>query len=275
MDSEAAIVPENAEKPIVKTENSDKPIFKTENSDEPIVETENTEKPAVETKKIPSLLDLDVQWPFKPNYIVGFRITNNAIFEKIEEFQNDLIASKEVPELFTHVQLHITLNLLELQKVEVPKCVELLQKNFKGEWEIKDDENIVKFQGVGDFFHKALFAKPVAGVPFLKSLFSIIQRILEDGGIKVQKKTEEEYYPHITLFKVKKPNKKDRRRGLESKETVENKEKAVIEIDNDKFADFIFGEQTVSEILLLSMNHEKDKDGFFRQMASFPLTKSA
>ena len=91
----------------------------------------------------------------------------------------------------------------------------------------------------------------------------------------VQKKTEEEYYPHITLFKVKKPNKKDRRRGLESKETVENKEKAVIEIDNDKFADFVFGEQTVSEILLLSMNHEKDKDGFFRQMASFPLTKSA
>ena len=137
MDSETAIVPENAEKPIVKTENSDKPIFKTENSDEPIVETENTEKPAVETKKIPSLLDLDVQWPFKPNYIVGFRITNNAIFEKIQEFQNDLIASKEVPELFTHVQLHITLNLLELQKVEVPKCVELLQKNFKGEWEIK------------------------------------------------------------------------------------------------------------------------------------------
>ena len=144
MESEAAIVPENdekpvvktenAEKPIVKTENSEKTIVKTENSEKPIVEIENTEKPAVETKKIPSLLDLDVQWPFKPNYIVGFRITNSAIFEKIEEFQNDLIASKEVPELFTHVQLHITLNLLELQKIEVPKCVELLQKNFKAEY---------------------------------------------------------------------------------------------------------------------------------------------
>jgi len=263
MDSETAIVPENAEKPIVKTENSEKTI----------VETENTEKPVVETKKIPSLLELDVQWPFKPNYIVGFRITNSAIFEKIEEFQNDLIASKEVPELFTHVQLHITLNLLELQKIEVPKCVELLQKNFKAEY--KDEENIVKFQGVGDFFHKALFAKPVSGVPYLKSLFSMIQKIMEDGGIKVQQKTEEEYYPHITLFKVKKPNKKDRRRGLENKETVESKEKAVIDIDDEKYADFFFGEQTVSEILLLSMNHEKDKDGFFRQMASFPLTKSA
>ena len=90
-----------------------------------------------------------------------------------------------------------------------------------------------------------------------------------------QQKTEEEYYPHITLFKVKKPNKKDRRRGIESKETAESKEKVVIDIDNEKYADFFFGEETVSEILLLSMNHEKDKDGFFRQMASFPLTKSA
>ena len=100
----------------------------------------NTEKSVVETKKIPSLLDLDIQMPFKPSHILGFRITNSAILEKIEEFQNDLVSSKEIPALYTHVQLHVTLHLLELHRVErVKKCVQLLEKNLKieiKEWKV-------------------------------------------------------------------------------------------------------------------------------------------
>ena len=41
--------------------------------------------------------------------------------------------------------------------------------------------------------------------------------------------------------------------------------------DISKFDDFVFGEETVSEILLLSMNKEKDDDGFYFQEASFSL----
>ena len=121
---------------------------------------------------------------FRANYFLGFRITNGTILENIEEFQNDLISAHENLANFVEApcKAHVTLPVLQLDRKsdEVDKCIKLLTENLK--FEIQNNDNIVKFQGVGKFGSRVIFAKPVTGVPFLKSIFSLTQKILVEGA---------------------------------------------------------------------------------------------
>lgn len=197
---------------------------------------------------------------FKPNYFLGLRITNHTILENIEKFQNDIISSNEDIKNFAvaSCKSHVTLPVLQLDKKseDLEKCIRLLTENLK--IKTQEHDNKVKFQGVGRFGSRVLFAKPVTGVSFLQSIFSLSQKILTDAGIKVENKIQ--YNPHLTLFKVKSGRRK-------RDDEFNNK----IEVDIHKFDDFVFGEEKVSEVLLLSMNKEKADDGFYYKEASFPI----
>merc|ERR1712098_916643 len=187
--------------------------------------------------------------------------TNQNILDNIDEFQNDLIASNENLKNFVEppCKSHVTLPVLQLDRKteEVEKCVKLLSENLK--IEVPDRGNKVKFQGVGKFGSRVIFAKPVTGALFLQSIFSLTKNILVQGGIKAEDKRE--YNPHLTLFKVR----KERR-----KKSDKSNNKIEVE-DISKFDDFVFGEETISEILLLSMNKEKADDGFYFQEAAFSI----
>ena len=144
---------------------------------------ENAEKADVPDESENHLKETKDESRFKANYFLGYRITNGTILENIEEFQNDLISANENFANFVEApcKAHVTLPVLQLDRKsdEVDKCIKLLTENLK--IDIKDNENKVKFQGVGKFGSRVLFAKPVTGVPFLKSIFSVTQKILVEG----------------------------------------------------------------------------------------------
>ena len=76
------------------------------------------------------------------------------------------------------------------------KCIRLLTENLK--IKTQEHDNKVKFQGVGRFGSRVLFAKPVTGVSFLQSIFSLSQKILTDAGIKVENKKD---FYHTVLYR--------------------------------------------------------------------------
>ena len=195
----------------------------------------------------------DTKTEFKANHFLAIRVCNKNILDNIEVFQAYQMMTDESLKKFvkSSVKAHVTLNVLQLDsKEEVDKCIKLLTENFK----IKANEKTtLRFQGIGKFGKKIVYAKPIkgAGEEILQSIFTDINKVLVDGGIKVEKKKK--YNPHITLFKA--PRRQNK----------------VIEINTDQYKNFLFGEESVNEILLLSINKKADKAGFYFQEAAIPL----
>lgn len=190
---------------------------------------------------------------FRANYFLAIRINNENLLRNIEVFQDHQIVVDENLKKFceSSVKAHVTLNVLQLDSTDdITKCIKLLNENLIVE---EKSECKLKFKGVGKFGKKIIYAKPIKdeGEEILQSLFSNIKRILDEGGIKVENKKQ--YNPHITMFKV------PRRKNYD------------IECNTDHFENFVFGEETVSEILLLPMNEKRDEKGFYLKKASFPL----
>lgn len=196
----------------------------------------------------------------RPNYFIALRISDDKIHEVVKTFQNDLIKenSKLKAALISPSTLHITIAVMYLDATQLNIAHNALEECSKDIiTALKNVDFKLTFCGVGNFGNKVIFAdiKTKEQIECLRKINSIITQSFEKNELFIN--VEKEYYPHLTLLKLSK-NKSLKKSGIRKV----NRHLYLPWINS------IFGEETIKNLYLCSMQGMKEDDGFYECIAT-------
>lgn len=235
----------------------------------------------------------------RPNYFVALRVSNPEIHSALKIVQDTIITHSEMlkPALIPLGTLHLTLMVMYLdndEQIEIAKsalenCQDglcsilgpvskkkmacaadkpmelqecLTEENlFVADHEsVQRDSLTVTFSGLDHFRHEVLFAKVSweEDVTILKSVAGVVRDAFASEGILPS--DSREFQPHLTVMK------------LSRKPALRKKGIKKIPVESYcTFKEMEFGSQPVHQLHLCAMNHPKDRDGFYKILATVEL----
>ncbi|XP_031559467.1 uncharacterized protein LOC116295700 [Actinia tenebrosa] len=190
----------------------------------------------------------------RPNYFVAVRVSNPTIHSSVKVIQDSMVNFDKLlqPALIPISTLHITLMVMHLQTEEVEKAVEVLKSCERDFKDLFDESLSMTFEELAHFRNEVVFGKMnnEEEVEKLKLLATVVRNNYEKNGILST--DDRPFTPHLTITKLSRMQKKRKR-----------KLKKIPPESYTSWLDCELGKETVSEVLLCSMNHEKDEEGFY------------
>lgn len=201
----------------------------------------------------------------RPNYFVAVRVSNPAIHTSVKLIQDSMVDYDKLlqPALIPISTLHITLMVMHLQPEEVDKAFEVLktcESDFK---DLFDDTLPMTFDELAHFRNEVVFGKMNNDeeVEKLKLLATVVRNNYEKHGFPTT--DDRPFTPHLTIMKLSRMQTK--------------KKKRVKKIPPESYSSWLdceLGKEMVNEVLLCSMNHKKDKEGFYHCVGSVCVSDS-
>ena len=202
----------------------------------------------------------------RPNYFLAVRIFSESVKNTAVYFKDCVLEKNEhfKPAFVPIPTLHLTLLVMSLNNKEeienVLKCLYLCLSEIKS-LAPTDIERLLCIEGVGDFRGQVVFAevKESECLKFIREISKILYKTFLDNNVSVNSKAN--FKPHITLMKLSRCFKAMRKKRIK---------KIPLEMYEDNKTIY-FGKEKVTHVLLCSMNHEKEKDGFYKVVATLDL----
>ena len=196
-----------------------------------------------------------------PNYFLAIRVSSPQIHSGIKIVQDSITThnDKLTPALVSLSTLHLTLMVIHLESDEqIQKATEVLnQCKIRLDPILRNNALTLTFSGLDHFNHQVLYVKLCEGEEneVLKSVVNIVRETFTKEGIPCT--DPREFSPHLTVMKLSR-SPALRRKGIKK-------------IPADSYANWVdmsFGEQSVNALHLCSMNKKKEKDGFYKCVAT-------
>ena len=203
-----------------------------------------------------------------PNYFLAIRVSNPQIHSGIKIVQDSITTHTEklTPALIPLATLHLTIMVMHLEDDEqIQKATEVLKQcRTSLEPILRDNALRLTFSGLDHFGHQVLYAKLFGEeeMEALKSVVNIVRETFTKEGIPST--DSREFSPHLTVMKLSR-NPKLRRNGIK-KIPVES---------YASWVDMSFGEEPVNALHLCAMNQKKEKDGFYKCVATVTFDDAA
>lgn len=202
----------------------------------------------------------------RPNFFLAIRILSESVKNTAFYFKDCVLEKNEhfKPAFVPIPTLHLTLLVMSLNNKEeienVLKCLYLCLYEIKNLARI-DSERLLCIEGVGNFRGQVVFAevKENECLKFLRKISKILYKTFLDNNVSMNSKAD--FKPHITLMKLSRCFKAMRKKQIK---------KIPLEMYEDNKT-ICFGKEKVTQVLLCSMNHEKEKDGFYKVIATLDL----
>ena len=202
----------------------------------------------------------------RPNYFLAVRIFSESVKNTAVCFKDCVLEKNEhfKPAFVPIPTLHLTLLVMSLNNKEeiqnVLKCLYLCLSEMKN-LARTDTERLLCIEGVGNFRGQVVFAevKENECLKFIRKISKILYKTFLDNNVSMNSKVD--FTPHITLMKLSRCFKAMRKKQIK---------KIPLEMYEDNKTIY-FGEEKVTQVLLCSMNHEKEKDGFYKVVATLDL----
>lgn len=195
----------------------------------------------------------------RPNYFVAVRVSNPAIHKSVKLIQDSVVNFYKLlqPALIPISSLHITLMVMHLQAEEVEKAVEVLKSCESDFRDLFDDTLSMTFNDLAHFRNEVLFGKMnnEEELEKLKLLATVVRNNYEKNGFSST--DDRPFTPHLTIMKLSRMQYK--------------RKKKVKKIPPESYSSWLdceLGKETVSEVLLCSMIHEADEEGFYHCVGS-------
>lgn len=203
-----------------------------------------------------------------PNYFLAIRVSNPQIHSGIQIVQDSITAHNEklTPALIPLATLHLTLMVMHLEDDEqIQKATEVLNQCRTSLEPILCNSTLrLTFSGLDHFGHQVLYVKLFGEeeMEVLKSVVNIVRETFTKEGIPST--DSREFSPHLTVMKLSR-NPKLRKNGI----------KKIPAESYSSWVDMSFGEEPVNALQLCSMNKKKEKDGFYKCVATVTFDDAA
>lgn len=203
-----------------------------------------------------------------PNYFLAIRVSNPQIHSGVKIIQDSITMHNErlTPALIPLATLHLTLMVMHLENAEqIQKATEVLnQCRTSLEPILRNSALKLTFLGLGHFQHQVLYVKLFGEqqMKVLESVVNIVRETFTKEGIPST--DSREFSPHLTVMKLSRsPNM--RKNGI----------KKIPEESYANWVDMSFGEEPVNALHLCAMNKKKEKDGFYKCIATLTFDDAA
>ncbi|XP_078369370.1 uncharacterized protein LOC144653289 [Oculina patagonica] len=203
-----------------------------------------------------------------PNYFLAIRVSNPQIHSGIKIVQDSITTHNEklTAALIPLATLHLTLMVMHLEDEEqIQKATEVLNQCRPSLEPILQNSALrLTFSGLDQFGHQVLYVKIFGEkeMEVLKSVVNIVRETFTNKGIPST--DSREFSPHLTVMKLSR-HPKLRKNGIK-KIPVES---------YANWVDMSFGEEPVNALHLCSMNKKKEKDGFYKCVATVTFDDAA
>lgn len=203
-----------------------------------------------------------------PNYFLAIRVSSPQIHSVIKIVQDSITThnDKLTPALVSLATLHLTLMVIHLESDEqIQKATEVLnQCKISLDPILRNDALTLTFSGLDHFNHQVLYVKLCEGEEneVLKSVVNTVRETFTKEGIPCT--DPREFSPHLTVMKLSR-SPALRRKGI----------KKIPAESYASWVDMSFGEESVNALHLCSMNEKKEKDGFYKCVATVTFDDAA
>ena len=203
-----------------------------------------------------------------PNYFLAIRVSNSQIHSGVKIIQDSITTHNEklTPALIPLATLHLTLMVMHLEDAEqIQKATEVLnQCRTSVEPILLNSALKLTFSGLDHFHHQVLYVKLFGEeqMEVLKSVVNIVRETFTKEGIPST--DSREFNPHLTVMKLSR-DPKLRKKGI----------KKIPEESYVNWVDMSFGEEPVNALHLCAMNKKKEKDGFYKCIATLTFDDAA
>lgn len=203
-----------------------------------------------------------------PNYFLAIRVSSPQIHSGIKIVQDSITThnDKLTPALVSLATLHLTLMVIHLESDEqIQKATEVLnQCKIRLDPILRNHALTLTFSGLDHFNHQVLYVKLCEGEEneVLKSVVNIVRETFTKEGIPCT--DHREFSPHLTVMKLSR-SPALRRKGI----------KKIPAESYASWVDMSFGEESVNALHLCSMNEKKEKDGFYKCVATVTFDDAA
>ncbi|RUS83904.1 hypothetical protein EGW08_008318, partial [Elysia chlorotica] len=188
----------------------------------------------------------------RPTHFLAVCVRNKEILDRLSAVQRELVSREPLLEkgAFAPEIFHLTLFTLGLDSSEdIENCVQALRAMKRNGLDKFRTLKPVIIHGMSQFYNRAIFAK----VKFEQDFIDFREHMKNElGSFNVEiRDMYEKFNPHLTIIKVKRPERK-----LFGSRNIQP---AIY----SQFKDVVFGEQTVDDIHLCSMDGQRREDGFY------------
>ena len=206
----------------------------------------------------------------EPNYFFAVRIYNKSIHQKMKEVQRYVKSRKPIlQECFTSPdKLHLTTFVMTLaDSGDIKKAIEAMHHSAPLIGNVlmtRSGESLtlqLEFRNLKSFGGKVVFIDVVKNesLSVLKSINSIMKQSFRHVGLRYKGGS---WTPHLTVMKMNKCVETMAEAGIHQIESRFYR----------KYADCVFGNDTVNDIVLCSMDDDElESDGFYKIIAKIDL----